>query len=205
MRIRKVNAYRNDLSRVIVYFEDKSYITVSAERARRMNLKAGDDVGEDLITELCDETREGAARATAARIVGRSNISCETLLKKLHDKGVRDEDAKAALLWLVDLGIMNDEEYAKNLISHYRTRGFGNRRIVEELRKRGISREICDELLDDTDMSDEIIEYIEKKSRGAVLDDKLRGKIINGLLRRGHSYEAIKSAFNRVENGGNGF
>ena len=100
---------------------------------------------------------------------------------------------------------MDDEAYAKTLITHYRGRGFGNRRIIEEMRKRGIAREIADTVLDDCDMSDEITEYILKKTRGVELDDKLKAKITNVLLRRGHSYDDIKSAFNRTENGGSGF
>ena len=205
MVIRKVNPYRNDLSRVIIYFEDKSYVTVSAERARALDLKPGDVVDETLIKELSDEARGSAARATAARIVGRHAMSCATLLKKLKEKGIDDESANAALSWLVDIGIMDDAAYAKNLLSHYRARGFGNRRIREEMRVRGISREIIEEIIDERDMSDEILEYIEKKTRGVELDDKLRAKITNALVRRGHSYEDIKSAFNNLKDGGNGF
>jgi len=193
--IRKVNPYRNDLSRVIIYFEDKSYITVPVERARELDLKPGDVVDETLIKELSDEARGSVARATAARIVGRSAMSCATLLKKLKEKGIDDESAKEALSWLVDIGIMDDEAYAQNLLNHYRARGFGNRRIAEEMRVRGISREIIEEIIDQRDMSNEISEYIEKKTRGVVLDDKLRAKITNALIRRGHSYDDIKSAF----------
>ncbi len=205
MLIRKVNAYKNDLSRVIVYFEDRSYITVSVERAKELDLKAGMDIDDDLKKSLADEVSGNTARATAARIIGRSNMSCATLLKKLKDKGINENDAQDALDWLIELGIMDDEQYAKNLLSHYRARGFGNRRIVEEMRARGISREIIDEVIDDADMSEEILEFIEKKTRGLELDDKLRGKITNALVRRGHSYDEIKSAFNRLKNGGNGF
>lgn len=201
MIVRKVDAYKNDLSRVIVYFEDRSYITVSVERARELNLKAGDNVDASLMQELSDSSRISAAKACAARIIGRRSMSCANLLKKLKEKGIDDESAKAALDWLCTLGIMDDAEYAKSLVSHYRSRGFGNRRIIDEMRKRGISREIADTVLDDCDMNDEITEYIQKKTRGVELDDKLKAKITNALLRRGHSYDDIKRAFN----GGNGF
>ncbi len=193
MIIRKINAYRNDLSRVIIYFEDKSYITVLAERAK--NLKVGDDISEKELVELSDSSRQSAARATAARIVGHSSMSCATLLKKLREKGVAESDANDALSWLIELGIMNDAEYAKMLLSHYRNRGFGNRRISEEMRKRGISREVIDEVLDDCDMHNEILEFIKKKSHGAEIDEKQKAKIVNALIRQGHSYDAINTAF----------
>ena len=84
MIIRKISAYRNDLSRVIIYFEDKSYITVLAERAK--NLKVGDNIGENELAELSESSRQRDARATAARIVGHNSMSCATLLKKLPSK-----------------------------------------------------------------------------------------------------------------------
>ncbi len=193
MIIRKINAYRNDLSRVIIYFEDKSYITVLASRAK--HLKVGDDISENELAELSESSRQSAARATAARIVGHSSMSCATLLKKLREKGVSDADANEALEWLIELGIMDDVEYAKMLLSHYRNRGFGNRRIFEEMRKRGISREVIDDVLDDCDMHNEILEFIKKKSRGEALDEKQKARIVNALIRQGHSYDAINAAF----------
>ena len=205
MIIRKIDVYRNDLSRVIIYFEDKSYITVDASRAARLNLKAGDDIGAETLSELSEESKRSAARATAARIVGRHSLSCATLLKKLRERGISDEDAWAALNWLIELGIMDDEQYAKTLLAHYRARGFGNRRIYEEMRNRGLSRETIDLVLDDADMHDEIIEFITKRAKGAELDDKLKGKITNALVRRGHSFEAINSAFRELKNGGFSF
>lgn len=202
MIIRKVDAYRNDLSRVIVYFEDKSYITIDAERARNLNLKAGDDIGEAELCELSETSKKSAARACAARIVGRHSMSCATLLKKLRERGIGDEDAKDALNWLIDLKIMDDEQYAMDLLSYYRARGFGNRRIYEEMRNRGLSREIIEAALDDKDMHSEILDFIKKRARDAEIDEKLRVKITNALIRRGHSYDAIKEAFYEIEHGG---
>lgn len=200
MIIRKINAYRNDLSRVIIYFEDKSYITVLAERAK--NLKVGDDIGAETLSELSEESKKSAARATAARIVGHSSMSCATLLRKLKEKGISEEDANDALLWLVELGIMDDAKYAQMLLNHYRNRGFGNRRISDEMRKRGIPREVVSEVLDECDMRSEILEFIQKKTRGVKPDEKQKAKIINALLRNGHSYDAINTAFRDMEYGG---
>ena len=58
MRITKVDAYRNDLSRVIVYFEDRSFLTVDARRAEIMQMacksavKAGDALSDSEIRAL---------------------------------------------------------------------------------------------------------------------------------------------------------
>ena len=108
MKISKIDAYRNDLSRVIVYFEDRSYITVDALKAEKLGLKTGMELDAASVSSLSEQSARSAARAAAARIVGRNSMSCMTLLKKLREKGVADDDAKEALNWLIDLGIMDD-------------------------------------------------------------------------------------------------
>lgn len=200
MKISKIDAYRNDLSRVIVYFEDRSYITVDALKAEKLGLKTGMELDAASVSSLSEQSARSAARAAAARIVGRNSMSCMTLLKKLREKGVADDDAKEALNWLIDLGIMDDRQYGQILLAHYRSRGFGNRRIREEMRNRGIQREDIDALLtEEVDMQCEICAFIQKRARGQEIDEKLRAKITNALIRRGHSYEAISSAFRQIK------
>ena len=200
MIIKKIDLYKNDHSRVIVYFEDRSYITIDARRAGELNLRPGMEISQEDLPELEADSRASAARATAARIIGRHSMSCATLLKKLCDKGFSEIEAKEALDWLCELGIMDDLQYGESIVSHYRARGMGNRRIREELRNRGISREDTDTLLQDpVDMQDEILDFIKKKVTNLPVDIKLRAKITNALVRRGHSYDAIYDAFRRFE------
>lgn len=200
MIVKKIDAYRNDNSRVIVYFEDRSYITVDALEADRLGLKAGMELDDHILPALGEDSRSSAARATAARIVGRHSMSCKTLMEKLRDRGIAEADAAAALEWLCDLGIMDDLKYGDMLVRHYRAKGFGNRRIREELRQRGISREDMDTLLEEAvDMQDEILGYIKKRIRGKELDRSLASKIEGALVRRGHSFEEIRSAFHALE------
>ncbi|MEG2569971.1 MAG: regulatory protein RecX [Oscillospiraceae bacterium] len=200
MLIKKIGAYRNDASRVIVYFEDRSYITIDALEAERLKIKPGAELDAALIPELSEKSRAAAARTTAARLVGRVMMSRKTLLTKLADRGFNEEEAGSALEWLVSVGAMDDAEYGKMLVGYYRDRGFGVRRIREELRKRGLEREDIDELLEEpVDMQKEIIEYIKKRTYGHEVDRALINKITNALVRRGHSYSDIKEAFHADE------
>lgn len=204
MRITKIDAYRNDLSRVIVYFEDRSFLTVDARRAEELKLKPGMELDDAMRDTLAGQSGKSRARELAARIVGRNSISCSMLLRKLRDRGATEDDAQAALDWLISLGIMDDMRYGEILVSHYRARGFGNRRIREELRARGVPREVSDTLLaDEPDMRDDILAFIYKRAPGGYPEEKLRAKITAALVRRGHSYEAISAAFRQLrEDGG---
>ena len=66
MRITKIDAYRNDLSRVIVYFEDRSFLTVDARRAEELKLKQEEGQAEqrqvDTIVSIANKQSEDIFR-----------------------------------------------------------------------------------------------------------------------------------------------
>ena len=199
MRITKISPSRTDESRVIVYFEDRSYFKVDVLMCHELGLKPGMEVDSEILPMLDEDSRKTKARESAARILGRRNMSRHELLRKLKDKGICQEDADYAADWARDIGVINDEAYAASLVEYYRLRGFGDKRVRQELLRRGIGRDVTDNLLaEDVDMSDEIMKFIEKKLRGSAPDPDTTRKLTAALVRRGHSFEDIRSAFRQL-------
>ena len=196
MVIKRVAPYRNDVGRVLVSFEDGSWITVDAVEAERLRLKAGMELDGDVLPELTDQSRRSAARQKAVRILGRRSMSRFELCAKLKEKGVAPQDADLAADWLEQLGALDDARYAEELVKHYRLKGFGDIRVREELRRRGLSHDLIDDALcTPADLSGEILDFIRKRSRGKDLDPVLVRKITQALYRRGHSFEDIRAGF----------
>ena len=184
----------------MVYFSDRSYCKVDMLLARELGLKAGDEVDDSKILALNEDTRRAKARETAARILGKRNMSEGELKRKLTDKGIGEEDAEYACRWARDIGVIDDVAYAGMLVRHYRSKGFGNMRIRTELSRRHIAGSIADAVLDaDTDMSDEIHVFIEKKLKGEKPTPEVVRKLTAALVRRGHSYGQIREAFKNFE------
>ncbi len=203
MRIKSIRPYRNDVSRVVVYFEDRSYITVDAIEAKRLGLKEGMELTPDALPALSTESRRHAARVKAARICGKKLYSKRELMKKLTDHGITEQDALDAVEWMEELGAVDDTAYAGMLVRHYRAKGFGNLRIREELKLRGIPKDLAQSVLDEyqEDTREPIRAFLEKKLRGKTPDDAEKRKLIAALQRRGFAYEEIKSVFSAFERG----
>ncbi len=203
MRIKSIRPYRNDVSRVVIYFEDRTYLTVDAIQAKRLNLKEGMEIGEDSLPELSAQSRSHAARVKAAQICGKKLYSKAELTKKLTERGISEQDAQDAVLWMEELGAVDDESYAGMLVRHYRQKGFGDLRIREELRKRGIEKELGSTVLEAhaEDPSEAIRSFLEKKLHGELPDEDQKRKLTAALMRRGFSYEDIKAGFFAVERG----
>jgi len=137
-----------------------------------------------------------AAKKRALRILGKRNFSEREMQKRLVSKGETQEIADETVQWLVQLGYIDDSDYATRIVSHYSAKGYGISRIKDELYKRGIPRDMWDDklyALDDEDMFDAAVEFLRKKLKGSNEGDDLK-RASDALVRRGFSYEDVRIA-----------
>lgn len=141
------------------------------------------------------------AKARALKILERRDVSRKMLLDKLAEKGVADADAEEVADWLCGLGVVNDERFAGLIVRHYAARGYGERRIREELYRRGIDRELWDAALEElTGLDERLDRLLGAKLLGDTSPENLQ-RTQNYLLRRGYSWEDIREATERYLSG----
>ena len=125
-------------------------------------------------------------------------LSKQALEKRLVQKGSGEENARAAVEWLEELGAVNDEEYAAALVRHYSARGYGPMRIREEMHRRGVPRSLWDAALEERcDSSDVLDALIQKKRKGDLDSPKERKRLCDALMRRGFSWGEVRAALGR--------
>ena len=106
---------------------------------------------------------------------------------------ILDEDIEAVISRLVEKNYLNDENFAKYFLENRLARkGASERRLREELMKKGIDKRTIDAAFADTprDEKDDILKIIEKKRRKYPDDQKLK----QYLLRQGFHYDSIIDA-----------
>jgi regulatory protein len=136
-------------------------------------------------------------KALALRILGRRGFSAREMEKRLADKGVSEEAAVETVKWLEDIGLIDDAQYAASIARHYYAKGYGERRVKDELFRRCIGRELWDEALSEPgDNEDAALGFLQKKLRGSRGKDDLK-RANDALLRRGFSYDDARGAINR--------
>ena len=69
----------------------------------------------------------------ALKMLERRDVSEKELADRLIEKGEPQEDAQAVVAWLTRLGVVDDVRYAGLIVRHYAAKGYGQRRIREEL------------------------------------------------------------------------
>ena len=131
----------------------------------------------------------------AARLLAPRAMSEKTLREKLEKKEFAPEDIQYAVERLTEMGGLNDREFAQTVARYYRNKGFGRQKVAQELRRRGIGKELSDEVLEGfAPCSEKVVSYLEKVIQGNTHDKRVIRKAAAGLYRRGFSWEQIDAA-----------
>ena len=137
------------------------------------------------------------AKNRALSLLNRRDYSRKMLIDKLTEKGASEEDAVEVADWLVSLGVIDDARYGALVVRHYDRKGYGIRRIKEELFRRGIDKELWDVSLEEiSEPGDTVYRLLCRKLRASASPEDL-DRAANFLLRRGYSREEIRGALER--------
>jgi len=153
-----------------------------------------------------DNKERTKARNTAYRYLTYRPRSRAEIIQKLHDKEFNDAIIEAVLDDLARFGYVNDRQFANQWTrSRIRLRGFGRRRIEQELKNKGIDREIIREVfaevfVDETEI-DTARQTAEKKMNTMkFVDRETRRRRLAGFLeRKGFSFEIIRTVLRDTE------
>ena len=112
-------------------------------------------------------------------------------------KGATERQAAETVAWAVDIGLVNDAEYAKALVRHYQAKGYGLYKIKNELYRRRVPKADWEDALAEMDDAEEAIDaFLAKKLRDPE-DRKECKKASDALARRGFSWSQIAAGIER--------
>ncbi len=198
----KLSIKEGKANKIHIYVDEEYRATVDSDYWYSEKYRNYKEINDEELTELLGAVSFRRAYNKGLDLLSRRPHGTRELVKKLCEKGYEKESAEKACDRLLELGLLNDEEFARILANElYERKGYGVKRIKQELAFRGIDREIAENAIEslDIDTQTRIILVIEKKYKGKINDEKGRKRAIDGLLRLGYSYSDIKSALNSVE------
>jgi regulatory protein len=146
-----------------------------------------------------EEKQLTRARNTAYRFLTYRSRSRAEIEEKLQDKEFGEAIIAAVLADLARLGYVNDLQFAREWTrSRIRGRGFGRRRIGQELKNKGIDPDIiravfAEVFLDETEF--DTAKQVAQKKLNAMLSldrDTRRRRLAGFLERKGFSFDIIR-------------
>ncbi len=191
-----VTAKKGKGSKMHISVDNAYLLTVTEDFWFSGSVRSGDEISEEEYEVFREKANASRTYSKALDLISRRDHSQKELENKLARTADR-ESAKAAALRLADIGLVNDEIYAKKLADElFRRKGFSPSRIRMELIQKGISSEIADKTAGsiDFDPQERIIELLNLKFLRQLSDEKGKLRVFNTLVRLGYSYSDIRCA-----------
>ena len=197
----KLSVKQGNANKIHIYVDDEYRATVDSDYWYSEKYRNYKEINEEELTELLDSVSFRRAYNKALDFLSRRPFGTKELIKKLCEKGHDKQAAQKACERLIELGLLNDEEYARILANDLLERKkYAIKRVKQELIFRGIDREIVENTIDsiDNDPQKSIIILIKKKYINKLGDEKGKKRVVDALMRLGYSYSDIKTALNQI-------
>jgi regulatory protein len=128
-----------------------------------------------------------AGKMLSARMMTRKQVT-----DKLIEKGHSSDDALFAVDYLEQMRAIDDLEYAHQYVLSRAARGYGEIRIRQELRQRGVEEDHIDQAIESMPFDSGMIEkFILSRAKSLPIDRREASKISSALARKGFLWDDI--------------
>lgn len=198
MKITKIEPQKRNRKRMSVYIDGAFAFGVDMEVAYVCGLKEGLEVDKEWIDAVVQKEELLRAQNYALNLLSFRARSEKEIAERMAQKGYEPFIIDKTIAYLKEQGYINDKAFAEAFIKDkLELNGHGRNRIRWELYKKGVSRELVDELLEEVVTPDEEYEkakmLAERKMKLWQKDSKpVQYRKLSGLLaRKGYSFDLV--------------
>lgn len=179
-------------------FDDGSVMRLYPQTVQDFGLYAGLELSAEELKNLRSAAGAMSAKMRAVRIVAASGVSKGDLQQRLIHKGEAPKDAKAAVRWMSELDLIDDQKTADLIVRRCIHKGYGRSRAKQALYEKRIPKEYWDAVLADyPDQTEAIVSFLQARLDESFTPRDLQ-KVMDALLRRGHSYSEIRKGLEQL-------
>ena len=199
MQIDSIAQSPDRAGRYLVKFSDGGTMRLYRQTVEDFGLYTGLELEESQLKALREAAGQMSAKMRAVRIVAASNVSKSDLEQRLVRKGESKAQAKAAVEWMQELNLLDDERTARQLVESCIRKGYGLSRAKQALYEKQIPKELWDQVLADyPDQMEKILQFLHSRL-GDSWEPRDLKRAVDALLRRGHSCSEIRRALECLE------
>lgn len=207
MRLIKLAPSQRVEGRWLVQLESGELLRVGENEVVSFALCSGKELSEEEVDALRAAGRASAVKEKALSLLSARPMSRKELIDKLTARPRNREKepltdqagAEAVADRLEELGYLNDGAYASMVVRHYSAKGYGRRRLQEELYRHGVPRDYWEEALAEAAPPEDGVDaFLRKKLKPSDLEDrKALKRITDALARRGYRWDEIQDGLRR--------
>lgn len=159
-------------------------------------LKKGDELDENKLNGLIFESQYQRAKSRAVWYLDRKDRTSKELYNKLCQAGFDKKAVAKVIGRLTEVGLIDDYRFAENYANRLMESNVSKREALQKMLQKGVPYDMAKEVLSDCDAdeNEQITALIDKKYRTKLMADGGVEKVYAALVRKGFSYEAVKTA-----------
>ncbi len=199
MRIESVKPEPDRNGRYWVSFNDGTRLGLYRQSIEDFGLFPGKELSAEEWESLQTHAGQMSAKMRAVRIVAAASVSKKDLQQRLVQKGETEHNAAQAVAWMEEMNLVDDAETARQVVSRCIAKGYGLQRAKQALYEKKIPKQYWDAALADYPDQNEYISSFLRSKLSDPSDPKLVKKVVDALLRRGHSYAQIRIGLRHLD------
>jgi len=203
MVITSVMKQKNNPEMLRLYINDEYAFSIPEVEYFRLNLYERKELTQDEMNAIREEAGIKLARKSAIRLLSARDRSEQEIRERLNLQGFDADVAEEAILQLVSMGYINDSLFARKYVSdRLKLKPMSKKALAAELQKKGIKRELIDEVIGEYEVDEPSMAYrMAKKKFGKydAADPVIQKKIYSFLAYRGYSSDVIQNVLEQMQ------
>jgi regulatory protein len=196
MTITDIRPRRKGLSQM--YIDGEEAMKLDTFTLEANGITSGQQITDEELYELIQKSEAHRASEKALYLLEYRARSKKELIDKVSEVASK-ETAEQTANRMEEIGLIDDREFARTFVRQlFEFKKFGKRRVVQELRIKGIDQEIIDEVIEEYEDNpiEKIRNLLERKYKGFAEDEKIKRRAVAALQRYGYSFDEIKEGMN---------
>lgn len=198
MLITKIEKQKKNNKRYNLYIADEFYCGLYDDTILKFGIAAGDDITEEKLQHIREFDEYIYGKKISFDYLSYRIRTVAEIKKKLKSKDISPVIIDKVINHLNELSLVNDEEFAKQLITEkIKNKPAGKRLLQQKLFEKGIAKQVSENALNkyltdeaEKQMALKVYDKLKPKLKGAD-KQKAKQKIYETLARKGFEYDII--------------
>ncbi|MBQ8749850.1 MAG: regulatory protein RecX [Clostridia bacterium] len=194
-----VQTTRNKGQMYEVFVDGESLGLYHIETIVKHRIVKGSNVDVEKLTNALVESGTLLAMEKTLNLISKSMKTEKEIKDYLKGKNYNDKIIENVICKLNEYNYINDEVYAKYFVSCH-SKKQGNKKLKFDLIKKGVSEEVINSVLDETEEDLQGLKHLaEKYLKNKVKDFKTKSKLFAHLASKGYNYDNINKVINEFD------